>query len=194
MTTKPPKKVKEKRQTPEERLEALRYNHLMYGPTAGEARPAVKKINFGAAYLSHPKFQTLLTSFKKAAAFKFDVTDKGKVYTISTEGSHISFDGRILFYARPLNRHEDNLLLDRTVATQYQGIDACVHLVFAVLRSFPELGALPLSYLHNQFYLGAEPLEVGISDQGPNLLIGPYKHARAHELARKQGRAIPLRR
>ena len=182
---KPPKKVKEKRQTPEERLEALRYNHMMYGPTAGEGRPAVKKINFGASYLSHPKFQALLAAFKKDAAFKFDVTDKAKVYAISTEGSHLSFDGRTIFYSRPLNRHEDNLLLDRAAATQYQGIDAFVHLVFAVLRSFPELGAPPLSYLHHQFYLGAETLEAGIADQGPNLLIGPYKHARAHEQARK---------
>lgn len=185
MPGKPPKKVKEKKQSPEKRLEALRYNHMMYGPTAGELRPAAKKINYGAAYLGHPKFQGLMTAFKKGATDKFDVTEKGKVYTISTDGSHIFFDGKIIYYSRPLNKYEDNLLLDRTSTIQYQTTDALVHLAFAVLRSFPEMGTPQLSYMNHQFYYGAETLEAGIAEQGPNLLIGSYKHQKAHEKPRK---------
>ncbi len=180
-----PKKVKEKRQSPEERLEALRYNHMMYGPTAGELRPAAKKINYGSSYLQHPKFQSLMTAFKKGTAFQFDVTDKGKVLAIATDGSHISFDGRIIFYSRPSNRHEEHLLLDRSAAVQYQTLDALVHLVFAVLRSLPELGGPQLVYMSRQFYLGAETLEAGIAEQGPNLLMGSFKHSKALEKPRK---------
>ena len=182
---KPPKKVKEKRQTPAERLEAMRYNHMMYGPTAGEMRPAVKKVNYGTSYLSHPKFQSLMAAFKKGTAFKFDVTDKGKAYTIATDGSHISFDGKVIYYSRPLNRYEENLLLDRTATIQYQTVDALVHLAFAVLRSFPELGSHQLFYMNHQFYYGSETLDVGIVEQGPNLLIGSYRHAKVHEGPRK---------
>lgn len=182
---KPPKKVKEKRQTPAERLEALRYNHMMYGPTAGERRPAPKKGNLGAAYLSHPKFQALMNAFRKGGASRFEVTEKGKAYAIATEDSHISFDGKVLFYSRPSNRHEDHLLLDRSVAIQYQTVEACVHLVFAVLQSFPELGAPILSHLNHQFYCGAESLEAGIAEQGPNLLLGAFRRQPA---AAKDGR------
>jgi hypothetical protein len=182
---KPPKKVKEKRQTPAERLEALRYNHMMYGPTAGEMRPAAKKVNYGASYLNHPKFQSLMLAFKKGTAFKFDVTDKGKVYSVSTDGSHIAFDGKTIFYSRPLNKYEENLLLDRTATIQYQTIDALIHLAFAVLRSIPELGTPQLSYMNHQFYYGVETLDTGVAEQGPNLLIGSYRHQKAHESARK---------
>jgi hypothetical protein len=188
MTTTPgkaPKKIKEKKQSPAERLEAMRYNHMMYGPTAGEMRPAAKKSNYGSSYLTHPKFQSLVTAFKKGIAFKFDVTDKGKVYTISTDESHISFDGKVIFYSRPLNKYEDNLLLDRASAAQYQATEALVHLAFAVLRSFSELGTPQLSYLQNQFYYGNETLETGIAEQGPNLLIGAYKHNKAPEKTKK---------
>jgi hypothetical protein len=183
--SKAPKKVKEKKQSPEERLQALRYNHMMYGPTAGEMRPAPKKVNYGAAYLSHPKFQSLMTAFKKGVAFQFDVTEKGKVYAIATDGSHISFDGKIIYYSRPLNKHEDNLLLDRAATVQYQTTDALVHLAFAVIRSFSELGTHLMSYMNHQFYYGAETLESGIAEHGPNLLIGSYKHSKAIEKARK---------
>ena len=182
---KAPKKVKEKRQSPEERLEALRYNHMMYGPTAGEMRPVSKKMNYGASYLKHPKFQGLMTAFKKGTAYQFDVTDKGKVFTISTDGSHISFDGKIIYYSRPLNKHEDNLLLDRTATIQYQTTDALIHLIFAVLRSFSELGTPQLFFMNHQFYYGSETLETGVAEQGPNLLIGSYKHTKAQEKARK---------
>lgn len=182
---KAPKKEKEKKQSPEKRLEALRYNHMMYGPTAGELRPAAKKVNYGAAYLNHPKFQGLMTAFKKGVAFQFDVTEKGKSYTIATDGSHISFDGKIIYYSRPLNKHEDNLLLDRAATIQYQTTDALVHLTFAVLRSFSELGTHLLSYMNHQFYYGPETLESGIAELGPNLLIGSYKHSKALEKARK---------
>jgi hypothetical protein len=180
-TPKAPKKQKEKRQTPEERLEALRYNQMMYGPTAGELRPPPRKINYGASYLKHPKFQSLMAAFKKETAFKFDVSDKGKVFTISTDGSHILFDGKIIYYCRPLNRHEHSLLMDRAAVLQYQSNEALVHLVFAVLLSFPELGAPQLTYRYGQFIYGAEPLEAGIATHGPNLLIGSYKHGKAPE-------------
>ena len=184
---KPAKKVKEKRLTPAERAEALRYNHMMYGPTAGERRPIAKKVTYGAAYLQHPKFQGLIAAFRKGAPFQFEVTDKGKACPIATDGSNISFNGRVLFYARPSNRYEDLLLLDRSVALQYQTVDALVHLVFAVLRSFPELEPPPLSFQNRAFHLGAETLDVGMADQGPNLLLGSYRHAKAQDQPRKQG-------
>jgi hypothetical protein len=180
-----PKKEKEKRQSPEERLEAMRYNHMMYGPTAGEIRPIVKKVNYGASYLNHPKFQSLMAAFKNGSTYKFDVIDKGKVCTISTDGSHISFNSKIIYYSRSLNRYEDNLLLDKTSAVQYQTTDALVHLVFAVLRNFPELGAPPFFYMNHQFYQGAETLEATVAEQGPNLLIGSFRHAKAPEKPRK---------
>jgi hypothetical protein len=187
MTTpgKAPKKPKEKRQTPAERQEAMRYNHMMYGPTAGELRPAAKKVNYGGAYLSHPKFQNLITALKKGTTFSFDVTDKGKVCAIATDGAHITFDGRVIFYSRALNKHEDNLLLDREVTVQLQTLDALVHLVFAVVRALPELGAPPFSYQARQFFLGAETLEAGIPTQGPNLLLGSFKHSKVIEKPRK---------
>jgi len=182
---KAPKKAKEKRQTPEERQAALRYNHMMYGPTAGEFRPAPKKVNLGGAYLSHPKFQALMTAFKKGAAYQFDVTDKGKAYTIATDGAQILFDGKVLYYSRPSNRYEDHLLLDRNVAVAYQNIDALVHLAVAVLRSLPELGTPQLSHQNHEFLYGPEPLEAGIAASGPNLLIGSYKHSKVQEKPRK---------
>jgi hypothetical protein len=182
---KAPKKEKVKRQTPEERLQALRYNHMMYGPTPGEARPAVKKVNYGASYLTHPKFLTLMTAFKNGTSFKFDVIDKGKVCTIATDGSHISFNNKTIYYSRTLNRYEDNLLLDKTATVQFQTVDALVHLVFAVFRHFPELGTLPFFYMNHQFYQGADTLEATIPDQGPNLLVGAFKHTKMQEKARK---------
>jgi hypothetical protein len=180
-----PKKAKEKKQTPEERLQALRYNHMMYGPTAGEMRPAAKKVNYGAAYLNHPKFQGLLEAFKKGTAFRFEVTDKGRAYPIAAEESQLSFDGKVIFYSRHLNKYEDHLLLDRTAALHFQGIEAFVHLVFAVLRSFPECEGPALSYFQNQFYLGGETLDAGIAEAGPNLLLGSFRHGKAAEKPRK---------
>ena len=182
---KPPKKEKVKRQTPEERLEALRYNHMMYGPTAKEVRPATKKVNYGASYLSHPKFQALMTAFKKGTSSQFDVSDKGKLCTIATDGTNLTFNGKTLYYSRQLNRHEDNLLLDRTVAVQFQATDALVHLVFAVLRSFPEFATPPFYFLNHQFYQGTETMESAAADQGPNLLIGSFKHQKVTEKPRK---------
>lgn len=182
---KAPKKEKVKRQTPEERLAALRYNHMMYGPTAGEARPAPKKVNLGGAYLNHPKFQALMSAFKKGTSYQFDVTDKGKVYTIATDGTQILFDGKTLYYSRPSNRHEEHLLLDRSVAIQYQAVDALVHLAVAVVRSMSELGSPQLGFLNHEFVYGSEPLEAGIAEQGPNLLIGSFKHQKVVEKTRK---------
>ncbi len=182
---KAPKKEKEKKQTPAERVEALRYNHMMYGPTAGELRPVTKKLNLGSSYLKHPKFQSLMTAFRKGVAFQFDVTDKGKTYAIATDGTQISFDGKTIYYSRPLNKHEDNLLLDRVAVVQYQTTDALIHLAVAILRSLPELGAPRLAHMNQQFYYGTETLETGIAEQGQNLLIGSFKHSKAQEKARK---------
>jgi hypothetical protein len=182
---KAPKKVKVKRQTPEERLQAMRYNHMMYGPTAGEVRPTVKKANYGASYLGHPKFQSLMTAFKNGGTYKFDVVDKGKACTISTDGSQISFNNKVIYYSRSLNRYEDHLLLDKTSVVHFQTVDALVHLVFAVLRSLPELGAPPFHYLNHQFFQGTETLEAGVADQGPNLLVGSFRHTKVQEKPRK---------
>jgi hypothetical protein len=178
---KAPKKVKEKKQTPQERLEAMRYNHMMYGPTDGELKMNPKKVDFGGSFLKHPKFQSLMTAFKNGTAFKFDITANSKLFSIATDGSHISFDGKVLFYSRALNKYEDNLLLDRGTAIQLQTTDAVVHLVFAVLRSLPELGEPQLSYMHHKLYHGNGSLETGSVDQGSNLLMGPYKHNKTHE-------------
>jgi len=180
---KAPKKIKDKKQTPQERLEAMRYNHMMYGPTHREIQLSPRKTNFGGSFLKHPKFQSLITAFKNGTAFKFDITADAKILTIDTDGSHISFDGKTIFYSRALNKYEDNLLLDRAAAVQVQAIDAAVHLVFAVLRSFPELGEPPLQYLHHKFYQGNATLEMAINEQS-NLLLGPFKHNKTHERIR----------
>ncbi len=181
MTEKAAKKVKEPKQTPEARLEAMRYNHMMYGPTAGERMQVAKKVDYGAAYLKHPKFQSLMTAFKKGTASKFEVTAGEKVYSIATEDSQILFNNKVIFYSRPLNRHEENLLLDRAATVQYQGTDALVHLVFAVIRAFPELGLPELAYQHKQFYVGIETLDARAEELGSSLLIGGFKHAKVME-------------
>ena len=182
---KAPKKEKVKRQTPEARAEALRYNHMMYGPTAKEVRPVMKKANLGGPYLSHPKFQSLMEAFKKGNSFTFDVTDKGKSYAVTTEGSQILFGGKIIYYSRPLNRHEDNLLMDREATLQYQNVDALVHLVAAVIRALPELGTSQLGFMNQQLYYGADKLDAGMAEQGPNLLVGAYRHQRVPDALRK---------
>lgn len=182
---KPAKKEKEKRQTPEERLEALRYNHMMYGPTENELKHAPKKVDYGAPYLKHPKFQSLMAAFRKGAAFSFDVTAGGKTCSVATEDSQISFNGKTLFYARSLNRFEDNLLLDRSTALQQQTNDVLIHLVFAVLRHFPELGPVPLTYLHKKFFLGPDPLDSVGDEHASNLMLGSFKHTKFVEKPRK---------
>ena len=184
-TGKAPKKEKVKRQTPEQRAEGLRYIHMMYGPTAGEQKLVARKINLGTAYLNHPKFQSLMTAFKKGTAFQFSVTGKDKVYVVATDGTHISFDGKIIYYSRPLNKHEDNLLLDRVAAVQHQTTDAFIHLAVAVLRSLPELGTPLLTYVNHKLYFGSETLESAVAEQGPNLLIGSYRHSKAMERVKK---------
>ena len=173
---KAPKKVKEKKQTPEERLEALRYNHMMYGRTEREMTLKPKKVDYGASFLKHPKFQSLMSAFKNGTAFKFDITIGDQLFSVDTDGSHISYDGKILCYSRPLNKFEDNLLLDRTTAIKLQATDAAVHLMFAVLRSLPELADHQLTYQHREFYHGASPLDAIAEDQGSNLLLGCFRH------------------
>lgn len=172
---KPPKKDKRKVQTAEERLAAVRYNEMMYGPTAGEVRVAAKKVDYGAPYLKHPKFLSLMAAFKGGTAFQFTVTDKGRTLNISTDGESLCFEGKVVFYSRHLNKYERNLLMDRLVVQQFQAIEAFVHLVFAVIRGLPELGPIQLSYLNNGFLLAGEDLGLGVAEQGPNLMLGAYR-------------------
>lgn len=180
-----PKKPKEKRQTPAERQEALRYNQMMYGPTAGERRAIARKVHQGAAYLQHPKFVALMSAFRKGAAFRFEVTEKAKTYTLSAEGAHLCVDGKVLFYSRPSNRHEDHLLLDRAVLLQYQTVDAVLQFAAAVMRSQPDLEAQPLSSLGSQLFYGPDALDADLDSQGSNLMIGAYRHGRIVEKPRK---------
>jgi hypothetical protein len=176
---KAPKKVKDKKQAPEERLEALRYNHMMYGRTEGEMALRPRKVDYGASFLKHPKFQSLMSAFKNGTAFNFDITIGDKLFSIATDGSHISYDGKVLYYSRPLNKFEDNLLLDRVTAIKLQNTDAAVHLVFATLRSLPDLADHHLTYQHRKFYHGAETLDAIAEDQGSNLLLGCFRHNKA---------------
>lgn len=182
---KPPKKEKAKRPSPEKLAEGLRYIHMMYGPTAGEQKLVARKLNLGAPYLSSAKFQALMAAFTKGEANQFSVTDKGRSYIIATDGSQILFDGRTLYYSRPLNRYEDNLLMNRVTMTQYQTTEAFIHLAVAVLRSLPDLGQVQITYVNHKFYLGSETLEVAAAEQGPNLLIGSFRHKKVHEGVRK---------
>lgn len=172
---KPPKREKPKPQTAEERLEAMRYNQMMYGPTAGERRLVAKSTDFGAAYLKHPKFLALMQAFKGGTRSEFNVTHKEKSHTISTDGEHLFFDGKVVYYARALNRFERNLLVDRSVLLQYQTLDPFIHLVFAVIRSMPEVGVKDLSHRNGEFLLAGLGLDSGIAESGPNLLLGAFK-------------------
>lgn len=178
---KAPKKEKPKRQTPEERAEGLRYIHMMYGPTAGERSLVARKTNLGTAYLAHPKFLGLMAAFKKGESFQFSVTDRGRAYPVATDGTHITFDGKVIYYSRPVNRHEDDLLMNRVSTIQYQTTDALIHLAAAVLRSLPELGAPALTYVNHKLYFGAESLEVAAAEHGPNFKVGSYRHKKAPE-------------
>lgn len=187
MDTKPekaPKKTKDKGLTPQERLAHMRYNHLMYGRTQTELKLAPKPVDYGASYLKHPKFQALMAAFRKGASFSFEVTANGNAITIATEDSRITFGGKQLFYSRPLNRYEDNLFLDHTTAVRVQESDPAVHLVFAVLKSFPEVQPPGLLFLYHKFYLGNDSLDSTPVGEGTNLLIGPFKHSKASERPR----------
>jgi hypothetical protein len=178
------KRIKEKRQTPEQRLAALRYNQMMYGRTQGEQVLAPRTVDYGASYLKHPKFQSLIKAFKNGTAYTFDITSGGRVSSISTDGAQILFGDKILFYSRSLNRYEDNLVLVRAAAVQCQGNEAAVHLIFAVIRSFPELEPGQLTYSRHQFYAGLGTLASSSEDQGPNMPLGSYKHTKVHERVR----------
>jgi hypothetical protein len=178
---KSPKRIKDYKPTPEQRQANMRYNQMMYGPTEGELKHAPRKVDFGASYLKHPKFQSLMTAFRRGASFKFDITAGGALSCIATDGTHITFNDKVIYYTRPLNKHVDNLFLDRASAVQLQGNDAVVHLVFAVLRSFPELGEPQLAYQYHKLYQGNESLETGPTGPGSNLLIGGFKHSKPLE-------------
>lgn len=179
-----PKKAKRKGQTPQERLEHMRYNYLMYGRTQTERKLAPKPVDYGASYLKHPKFQALMAAFRKGTAFSFEVKANGATTTIATEDSQITFAGKVLFYSRSLNRYEDNLFLDRTLAVRVQESDPAVHLVFAVIKSFPEMEAPGLLFLYHKFYLGNESLDSAPAGEGTNLLVGRFAHSKTSERPR----------
>lgn len=178
---KPPKKEKPRRQTEAERQAMLAYHRTMYGPTSGEQRTVVKKVDWGAPYLQHPKFLMLVDAFRHGRAFEFTVTDKGRGFTVATDGGLLRFDGAVVFYSRPINRYESSLLMDRGAALRFQEVESFAHLALAVLRSFPELGPLRLKMVNKEFWWDAERLEAGIAAHGPNLLVGDFRHATPKE-------------
>jgi hypothetical protein len=181
---KPGKAPKERKQTAEERLAALRYNQLMYGRTTTERKLQPKRVDYGASFLKHPKFQELVGAFRKGAADRFEVRSEGGDCTVATDAGQITFNGKVLFYSRPSGKQVDHLYLERASAVQLQGNEVAVHLVFAVLRSFQELGEHGLLYLYHKFYQGPESLDSGPSGPGTNLDLGTYKHNRPHERTR----------
>ncbi len=178
---KPAKKEKPKRQTEAERQAMLAYHRTMYGPTSGEPRAVVKKVDWGAPYLQHPKFLALVEAFRHGKSFEFNVTDKGRTYAVSTEGGHLRFGGAVVFYSRPINKYESSLLMDRAEALRFQEVESFAHLALAVVRSFPELGPVRLRVSNKEFWWDTERLEAGIAAQGPNLLLGDFRHATPKE-------------
>jgi hypothetical protein len=178
---KSPKKEKPRRQTEAERRAMLDYHRTMYGPTSGEHRAVVKKVDWGAPYLQHPKFLALVEAFRHGKSYEFSVTDKGRTYAVSTEGGHLRFGGAVVFYSRPINKYESSLLMDRSEALRFQEVESFAHLALAVVRSFPELGPVRLRVSNKEFWWDTERLEAGIAAQGPNLLLGDFRHATPKE-------------
>jgi hypothetical protein len=178
---KPAKRPKDHRPTAAERLENLRYNQMMYGRTSTERKMQPKRVDYGASFLKHPKFQGLMAAFRKGAAASFEVTAGETTSTIATDGVQITFNDRTLFYSRPSGKNLGHLFLDRAAAVQLQGNEVVVHLVFAVLHSFAELEDPGVLYLYHKFYQGPESLESGPSGPGTNLNLGTFKHTRPSE-------------
>ena len=170
------RKPKQKREPPPDMSESIRYSQIMYGRTATELRMQPKRVDYGASYLRAPKFQNLMAAFRKGTEAQFDITAGDTVTTIATNGSSISFRGRVLFYTRSQNRYETNLFLDRDAAVQFQDLEAAVHLVFAVVRSFPELGDSALRYQYHKFFHGDETLESVPTGLSNNVLLGAYRN------------------
>jgi hypothetical protein len=178
---KAPRKPKEKKEPPPDMTESIRYSRIMYGRTTTELKLIPKRVDYGALYLRHPKFQNLMAAFRKGSAAQFDVTAGDSAFTIATDGTSISYQGKVLFYTRPLNRYEDNLFLDREAAVLFQAREPAVHLVFAVLRSFPELADSEIHYQYHKLFRGDESLESVPAGPGTNLLLGAYRNARPKE-------------
>lgn len=170
--------------TPEERRQALRYNQMMYGPSDRERQLAPKRVDWGGAFLKHPRFQALLEALRKGNAASFEVSAGGRSHLIATNGAEISFDARTVFYTRPMNRYEDHLLVDRAVLVFHEANEVLAHLVFAVMRSLVAAEAPPLNYLRKAYYLGSEPLDAN-GPEGSNLLLGAFRHAKPMERPRK---------
>jgi len=100
------------------------------------------------------------------------------VSTIATNGTSISFQGRVLFYTRSQNHYENNLFLDREAAVHFQDLEAAVHLMFAVVRSFPELGDAALRYQYNKLFHGDQTLESAPTGLTANVLLGSFRNNR----------------
>jgi len=178
------RKPKPKREPPPDMTESIRYSRIMYGRTTTELRMLPKRVDYGGSYLRHPKFQNLAAAFRKGTAAQFDITAGDTVYTIATDGTSISFQGRTLFYTRSQNRYENNLFLDREAAVQFQDLEPAVHLVFAVVRSFPELGDAAIRYQYHKFFHGDETLEAAPAGLSANLLLGSFRNARPSDRIR----------
>jgi hypothetical protein len=171
-------KQKQKREAPPDMTESIRYSRIMYGRTTTELKLLPKRVDHGASYLRHPKFQNLMAAFRKGAEAQFEITAGDAVSVIATSGGSITFQGRVLFYTRPQNHYENNLFLDREAAVQFQGQEAAVHLVFAVVRSFPELGDAGIRYQYHKLYHGDEVLESVSTGLNANILLGAFRNGR----------------
>jgi hypothetical protein len=177
-------KQKQKREPPPDITESVRYSQIMYGRTTTELKMLPKRVDYGGSYLRHPKFQNLVAAFRKGTESQFDITTGDTVCTIATDGTTISFQGRKLFYTRPQNHYENNLFLDREAAVQLQTQEAAVHLVFAVVRSFPELGDTAIRYQYRKFFHGDESLESAPTGLTANLMLGAIRNHRPSDRAR----------
>lgn len=169
------RKPKQKREAPPDITESIRYSQIMYGRTTTELKMLPKRVDYGGSYLRHPKFQNLMAAFRKGAEAQFEITARDTVSTIATSGGSITFQGRVLFYTRRQNKYEDNLFLDREAAVQFQDLEAAVHLVFAVVRSFPELGDAAIRYQYRKFFHGDQTLESGSTGLSNNPLLGTIR-------------------
>jgi hypothetical protein len=177
VTKKEKKKEKKKKQT-YDKVAALKYNKLMYGPLSCEQKKIAPKVNYGAGFIGHEKFKALLSAFKNNTPYKFEIKINDKSYTVATDGTHISFDNIVVCYSRPSNRFEDLMLLDRNSLIQHNNTAGVIHLVFGVLKSLPELKH-SLTYVQHKFYWEAEGVDkASDAEYGANILVGPFKHQR----------------
>jgi hypothetical protein len=177
-TVKKKDKKEKKKKVAYDKKAHLDYNKLMYGPLGCEQKRLAPKVNYGAGFQGSEKFKALISAFKNNTSYKFEVKIQDKNYVVATDGIHISFDNIVVCYSRPSNRFEDLLLLDRNSLIQHNNTVGVIHLVFGVLKAFPELKHM-LTYVQHKFYWGAESVDKASDAQyGSNILVGAFKHQR----------------